>query len=100
MESEARHVRPYRFFRIFKARSVSKRSQAYLKGEDTQHQDYDKYAIRVMVQELRHKYNIGDVSKCVSKSVKDVCDVFLDTKEQKLTGVSFVSYKMHIRILS
>lgn len=47
--------------------------------------------------ELRHKYNIGDVSKSVSKSVKDVCDEFLDTKEQKLTVSSFVSYKMHIK---
>lgn len=38
MESEARHVRAYRFFRIFKVRSVSKRIQAYSKGKDTQFQ--------------------------------------------------------------
>lgn len=26
------------------------------------------------ITELRHKYNIGDVSKGVSKTIKDVCD--------------------------
>ena len=28
------------------------------------------------ITELRHKYNIDDVSKGVSKSVEDVCDEF------------------------
>lgn len=47
MESEARHVRAYRFFRIFKVRSVSKHFQAHSKGEDTQCQEHDKEEIRV-----------------------------------------------------
>lgn len=47
--------------------------------------------------ELRHKYNIGDVSQCVEKTVSELCDEFLDTKEQKLTVSSFSSYKMHIK---
>lgn len=38
------------FFRIFKVRSVSKRFQAYSKGEDTQCQEHDKEEIRVRVQ--------------------------------------------------
>ena len=46
--------------------------------------------------ELRHKYNIGDVSKGVSKSVKDVCDEFLDTKEQAVSLATLKSYRTHI----
>lgn len=49
-EPEARHVMPYRFFRIFKVRSVSKNFQAYSKGEDTQCQEHDKEEIRVKVR--------------------------------------------------
>lgn len=49
-EPEARHVMPYRFFRIFKVRSVSKHFQAYSKGEDTQCQEHDKEEIRVKVR--------------------------------------------------
>lgn len=46
--------------------------------------------------ELRHKYNIGDVSNGVSKSVKDVCDEFLDTKEQAVSLATLKSYRTHI----